>query len=115
MTTLRQLLADKKTVFQVDERKEVLAFIKANPAVIPLIKEAIPRIRKKFGDDVDFGLELFNEGFDPDETMLFLKVLSALPPEVEMKKFEELCFEWWLLARRPVGSKLNIMPASKRN
>ena len=110
MTTLRQLLTDRNTAFQISDVDEVVDFLRANPPVWPLVNEAVPHIREKFGRDMQLELAILpDESRDgPGTTQLLLKVWVNLDVEQAHARRKEFCFNWWLAACHKADNKLTI-------
>lgn len=110
MTTLRQLLADKKTAFQIKDFNEVVKFLQANPLVWPVVSEAVPHIREKFGPDAQLELAILPDDTQdgPGTTQLLLKVWVNLDLAEAQARREAFYFEWWLAAARRAQNKLEI-------
>jgi hypothetical protein len=95
------------TLFIPRGQEAVVAFLKRNDSLLPLLFEASKEIRKYFPESCLF-LELISDpdGEDPDQ--LFAYISTDLPPREARPKLKALDRDWWLDAVGRAQGKLCI-------
>jgi hypothetical protein len=87
-------------------RAEVLAFLEAHPALVPLLLEAAPQLQAYFPD----GRLSIERTSDPEEPIeqLFVAATTGLPFEEARDRLRQFDHSWWLKNRVRAQGKLCI-------
>lgn len=86
----------------------VRGYLRENPSLCGLLKEARDKIAEHFGDEVLVVLDLV-KGFEADDDeRLFVFVQTELSPDEALDHLDELYEEWWLGALATAQPKFSI-------
>lgn len=96
---------DLPEIYVRPDDEGVVTHLFEHPSSLELLRIAAPEIKRRFGDDVSVGLELF---YDPEDKnpppILFAHIQAELPIEESMRRLDQYEEEWWLDAWLDNGS-----------
>lgn len=101
------LVGALKYLYDFEDPVPVGEFLKTHPFLVPILLEAIAKLRDLFGRG-RFALRLVYEGDSPSEPELFAVAKTVLAPEQALKALDTFDEQWWLEASEPAAGKLNF-------
>lgn len=107
MTTLKKLTSFPYTIRGDKEALE--HFIEKN-GLTNVLWEAVPHIRRIFGSDTQFYLELSDDP-DGDFREIFIVIKTSYEIEKSLQQLDRLDQEWFLSIVNKIGNTLNITVA----
>jgi hypothetical protein len=94
--------------FELDDKRQILAFLESHPAVVSLLPEIRSKIRDYFGDE-PVRLEVF---LDPEwedaPPELFAVVRTTRPSREALDLIHRFDREWWLPWKARIGSPVVV-------
>ncbi len=84
----------------------VVAFVRAHPAVVTPLLDAVPVVPRYFGPGRPVVLEVERDRDVPDHTMLFALIQTDQDVDAALASLDRFGEEWWLDALPQAGAKL---------
>lgn len=97
-----------ESIFVFSNYLDVRDFIIANPALVGTIFEASGKIEEVFGPGTEIVLETLHDPEECSERELFISILTSLSADDALRKFDQVCDDWWIGASDDVRTRMNL-------
>ena len=94
--------------YEIRNPSEVAAFLSENLFLLDLLKVIPGKVRKFFGKNVKFAVELFAEPEMPSSKEIFVLVLTRSGAKEARAKMDEFDRKWWFENLNKANCKLNV-------
>ncbi len=88
--------------------EEVLPFLRANPLLVPILREIADEVPRAFGPDAALALALVRDPEDGAAGEPFVFVRTALPPGEALARLRRFDEGWWLRRLASGGGQLTV-------
>lgn len=96
------------TKYQISNFDEIKSFLSKNRFLISLLEEIPSKIYQYFGNSQKLALQVIYESDFPEDSELWILVLTELPAKEARSIMNRFDKDWWLKNLHKAGCKLNV-------
>lgn len=95
-------------LYRFDEQSEVADYLSENSSLVPLLREAYPKIQEYFGPGTEVTLEVYRDHEAKRRRELLAQVQTRLGTSEALARLDRLYGEWWAEASAADPLKMSI-------